>query len=506
MAKPSLFGKHVHVILDIGYSSVKIAQVGGGNILLVDVALIPPVDNEERRKYEILKAVRTLLNNYKIKQNTIDLVISDPSVYVRLMKVKESEVDINATVNEAMELMVPYGTANAQINHFIIGETTIGPERLLEIMAVSVLKKVLKSSADLIGKLGLNTRSIQLSPLAMQSFNRKNLSTETHQEHPVVIYIDFGARKTEVNIMEHGVLKLSRNLQIGGQTLTNHIANELGVSFSNAEMLKIQFAIATDQVSKKKRSRDQEALVQNTLAPIFQEIAVEIERTITAYQSFSAGTNIARVYLCGGGSKIKNLAEFLGKMLNLPVDMLRIEHQTAGAEMLENVQDPKQTRDNTRYFNLVLGAPYLLDDDKANFFKSIKQSRLKKPIAMSTPSTSKSSTMLILKRWSKYLKNYKIFAQISGRISTRMDSKKMLIIGGAVIVLGVVLYVLFLNFTISRLSDKYSGQKVIYNEYLEKANKVRFYQKKIDEIKSKGISTGPALQINPLLSKINQKA
>ncbi|MFC1478594.1 pilus assembly protein PilM [Candidatus Margulisiibacteriota bacterium] len=478
MPKPSLFGKHVHIILDIGYSSVKIAQIAGGSIMVLDVALIPPVDNEERRKYEILKAIRTLLNNYKIKQNTIDLVISDPSVYVRLLKVKESEADINATVNEAMELMVPYGTANAQISHFIIGETNIGTERLLEVMAVSVLKKVLKSSAALIGKLGLLTRSIQVSPLVMQSFARRSLSAETHKEHPAVIYIDLGARKTEINIVEQGVLKLSRNLQSGGQTLTNHIANELGVSYTNAEMQKIQFAVATDQVSKKKSGRDQESLVQNTLAPLFQELAVEIERTITAYQSFSTGTSIGQIYLCGGGSKIKNLEEYFEKRLGLPVAMLRIEAQTTGAAMVENVPDHKQMKDNMRYFNLVLGAPYQLDDDKANFFKSIKQSRLKKPIAMSTPSTSKSATMLILKRWSKYLKNYKMLSAISGRISTQMDNKQIMIIGGVTLVLGIALYVLFLNISINRLTNKYSRQNVVYNEYIDKANKVKFYQKK----------------------------
>lgn len=56
----------------------------------------------------------------------------------------------------------------------------------------------------------------------------------------------------------------------------------------------------------------------NAITPVLEEFVAEIRRSIDYFRS--RGGEVDRVLVCGGGSKLRGLPEFLGKSLGLPCD------------------------------------------------------------------------------------------------------------------------------------------------------------------------------------------
>ena len=482
MAKSSIFGKQLHVILDIGYSSVKIAQLTNGTLDFLDVALIPPMENEERRKYEILRAIRNFISTYKIKLHTIDLVITDSSTFVRHLKLRSSESRLEPALLEVMSTTVPYDLSSAQVNYEVTGESMLGDEPVRELIAVSLLKNVVKSMAEILSKLGLSARSAQCSPLAMQGFidNYYSLAEQG------VLVLDLGARKTALNIVDSGKLKLSRNIPWCGKQLTLAIASELDVSYANAEMLKIQFANAVFSESKKINPADHEQLIPKLLAPLFNELAAEINRTILAYQAHSTKPVIDQIILCGGGSKIGNLTSFLQASLNIPVALLQINSNTPIESILKTLQDDKQVLENLHYFNLVIGACFNLNNDAWNFLKHIKQIKAAKPAALNTTTDPKSATIHFIRRWQKVLRNFKFTPTLFANGGRALEPKQKIILGIIILLIGFVGYILYLNIALNNLTFYYNSKKAVYDQTIERANNTRETNLKISEFQNSG--------------------
>ena len=513
MSKPSIFGKDLHFILDVGYSSVKAALVSNKVAEVLDVAQIPPVDNEERRKYEILRAIRAFINNHKIKVNTVDLVISDPSIYTRLMVLKNPKSDLSPIVSEMMEASLPYGITHAQVNHYIIGEFDQDGDSWLQVLGVSILRNVLKSTVDTLSKLGLTVRTVQLSPLAMQSFIEHN-SLHRKKKTTSVMTIDFGAKSTEACVFQGEKLMLHRCIPISGKLFTSAIAEELEGSYANSEMLKIQFGIAADNLDAISGKNDQELETQRAMIPLCQELVAEIQRIIAAYLSHSSDQEISNIIVCGGGSRLKNLPDFLQSKLNIPTSKLKLSAQSPCKHLVEDIVNNKRISDNIHFYNLVLGAYFQVNNDKQNFNKHIKQMKIKQPAALSTTSPAKFAT--IWKKWMRELKRVKLptynvrmplgYQGINLNFNWGLDLKNIAIFGIIIIAIVLLGYIGFLNNGAKRYSKKVSTLQSQYNEIQAKAGKTRKLSSKIKQIKKQdGNSQSPAehLVIYTLLQKIN---
>ncbi|MFA5929050.1 MAG: pilus assembly protein PilM [Candidatus Margulisiibacteriota bacterium] len=506
MAKAGLFGRHLHFVLDIGYSSVKVALMANNNIQFMDVALIPPMENEERRKYEILKVIRSFINHYKIKISHVDLIISDPSIYVRFLEIKHPYTDLNTAVYEMIETVLPYGLDSAQVNHFIVGERKVKEDSFSDVMVVSILKSVVKSISDVVSKLGLIVTSVQVSPLVMQNYAENNLP-EDQELTQSVMFIDLGARKTELTIIEDHRLDLFRSLTLGGQSFTKKIADDLDISFANAEMLKIQFGTASTQQAlpgEGAGEQDQEAQVKNALGPVFADLLDEIKRTISCYRSNTSYRAIERIYLCGGGSNFKHMADFLQVGLDLPVSRLEVDPAGIIAHIGGELLAQRQISENLHYFNLTLGACFRLEDPSYNFLKNIRQSKVKRPVNLTTTSTPKLST--VMKKFARNIKEFKTLSDILGKVDWTMDYKKFGIIAGILLVTWFMGYLFMLNHNIKTLSAKYEKELAVYNQYLEKANQSRTMMVNIDKIKKMDFSQKTQDQHYRLFQRITQLA
>ncbi|MGB0415333.1 MAG: pilus assembly protein PilM [Coraliomargarita sp.] len=130
------------------------------------------------------------------------------------------------------------------------------------------------------------------------------------------LLINVGARSTNL-LFANDEGFFIRNIQIGGNTLTQSIADSLGKSFAQAEELKHKFFSGDSDYSED----DSGAKVLNTSADGFmRRLSQEITRSIVNYRRQKNGAAPKRILLSGGGSMLRGLSDKLSETQKVPVE------------------------------------------------------------------------------------------------------------------------------------------------------------------------------------------
>jgi cell division protein FtsA len=116
------------------------------------------------------------------------------------------------------------------------------------------------------------------------------------------ILMDVGGGTTDIAVVNDGGVQGTKMFGIGGRAYTRSVERDLGVSFEQAEKLKL--ALATDQLDAKRR-----VVVEKSLHKTLDVWSSGVE---LALQEFDKLDHLPyRIFLCGGGSSLDMLMELL---------------------------------------------------------------------------------------------------------------------------------------------------------------------------------------------------
>ncbi len=146
-------------------------------------------------------------------------------------------------------------------------------------------------------ELKLDLLNIAAEPYAVA----KSMGLEDVQEFSAV-FVDIGGGTTDIAVVRNGGLEGTKMFGLGGRAFTKRLAQELGVSFEEAEVLKISYA-------EGKLGRDVSIRIEKILN---NDCHVWLSGVQIALQEFSGSDNIPhRFYLCGGGSGLPGIKKVL---------------------------------------------------------------------------------------------------------------------------------------------------------------------------------------------------
>ena len=126
------------------------------------------------------------------------------------------------------------------------------------------------------------------------------------------LLLSMGAKSTDVVFFD-GSKFYSRNVSLGGNTVTQEIRGALDLPFDDAENIK-RAAIAGDPLPTGEHIAFKEA--QDSF---LKKLNVEISRTLAIYKNHGYDDDPVRCYITGGGSLLPNLQGGLGDRLGIPV-------------------------------------------------------------------------------------------------------------------------------------------------------------------------------------------
>jgi len=236
--------------LDIGTSGVRAAELsfGKGQVTLEkfgQVALPEGAvrDGEVVYPDAVADAVKQLWAHTKFSSKKVVIGVANQKVIVRQVDLPwMPPADMKSTLPFQVQDFVPMPVDQAVLDFHPIEELT-GDDgnRVVRGLLVAASREMINGSLDAVQKAGLSPVMVDLTPFAVI----RALSDGDHlgMGAPVEALIDIGARVTNIVVHQGGVPRFVRILLMGGQDVTDAVAERMGVPQQQAEAMKQQLGL-----------------------------------------------------------------------------------------------------------------------------------------------------------------------------------------------------------------------------------------------------------------------
>ncbi|HXN06472.1 MAG TPA: type IV pilus assembly protein PilM [Nitrospiria bacterium] len=303
--------------LDIGSSSIKLLQLKQGRkgysleklgIAPIDSDLI--VDGTVMDSGRVVEIIKGLVDEQKLKTRAVAFSVSGHSVIVKkIILPAMTEDELEESIKFEAEQYIPFDINDVNIDFHVLGpaEPVDGKEQQ-EVLLVAVKKDKLTEYKTIVEEAGLVPMVVDVDAFTVENMFEFNYGLN----NGVVALVNIGSGIMNINIMKNGVFSFTRDISIGGNKYTETIQKDLNLSFEEAEKLK---------KGEEVEGANPEA-VAASIENMNSEIAAEIQRTFDYFKNTANQEQIDRIYLSGGGGKLRNLPQVLTEKLSLPVEMI----------------------------------------------------------------------------------------------------------------------------------------------------------------------------------------
>ena len=301
-----LFGKKNSILgVDIGTANIKIAQISHADKPILETYGVVNINyqlggkNDELAVQQMANILKALMEKAAVSTKRCVISFPNSAVFTSVIGLpKMSDKEMASAVEFEAKKYVPLALSEVDLSWSIIADSAASDTQA-KVLLTAVPKQITKNYMRVFALAGLNPEVGEIEALA--------LIRSLIGASPInCVIIDIGAKTTGLNIIENGFLRLSRNLNIGGDTITNKIAESLNISQFRAEQFKKDFGVSSA------------TFIPDTIRPILNIIKNEVKQLLTIYQSQKV--NVEKVLLVGGGANLPGIAGFF-EDLNIKVEL-----------------------------------------------------------------------------------------------------------------------------------------------------------------------------------------
>ncbi|HNY26450.1 MAG TPA: type IV pilus assembly protein PilM [Candidatus Sumerlaeota bacterium] len=344
--------------LDIGTRLVKAVQLKktgkkGFALERFGVAEIYPSGEKPasptQQRPAILDAIKRALSQAGISSREVVTAVAGESVIVRYIPPMPEmpEQELNNALRWHAEEHIPFQIEDVNMSSAIIGHTDQGGERRMDVLLVCAKKELILDHIELLREAGLSPSVVDVDSFAFLNCFDSNYSPAAGE---CVGLINIGGDLTTISVYLDGMPRFSRDISIGGSTISTAISQRLKISIAEAETLKVRHGLAakegntdaTDagvdsELMQTIRSTvqamtgeadsevSQEAQVERAIRNTLNNLVGEIRRSIHYYENHEnqpRGHSVSRLCIGGGSANLTGLPEHLQRELGLPVEIV----------------------------------------------------------------------------------------------------------------------------------------------------------------------------------------
>jgi len=212
----------------------------------------------------------------------------------------------------------------------ILGENEYNSNQL-DVLLVAAKKDIIDSYTNALQAAGLEVIIMDVDSFALETVYEENYDFD---ENDIVALINIGASITNINVVRNDASIFTRDFTLGGNTITESLSERLGVSFDEAERMKIEGSEGTGLNAEE---------FSLTLMEYAEPICGEIERSIEFFRSTFGGDYIKSVLLSGGGAKLPGIVNELQQRLGIdteiinPFQKIAISNKNVDASLVEQM-------------------------------------------------------------------------------------------------------------------------------------------------------------------------
>lgn len=187
-----------------------------------------------------------------------------------------------------------------------------------ESLFVAMKTEEITRYTDVIEDSGREVLSVDIAPVVL--FNAAKAAQQVGDDECVLL-LNIGGGVSSLMISDRNRAFI-RSIPIGGDTITNQIAKEFGISFNDAEELKRRHGFVALGGAYEDPESELAATISKVSRTIMTRLHGEVSRSINVWRSQHGGSQPTRVLLAGGGSTMLYVTDFFQEKLRVPVAYL----------------------------------------------------------------------------------------------------------------------------------------------------------------------------------------
>jgi len=320
--------------LDISNTGVKVMSVdpkkwlvrGYGSIDLEPLKVKEAMENSNSTY--LTDSIKTLMSEKvigDISSKRVAVAVPTGRSYSRTFTLPAStEKALHDAVILEADQYIPIPSANLYIDYQIIERN----KKQITVLMSAVARVIIDNIVASVKAAGLEPVLIEPS---ICSVGRVLTATE-RGDLPTVI-VDIGPASTDIAILDHGTIRVTGGLAVGGNTFTLDIAKKLNVELENAHQLKVLNGLSAGPRQQK---------LSAALEPSLQRILVEVKKVMRYYdERISTTRKLEQLLVVGSGSNLPGIGEYFTNALIMPARVASPWQKLDFAKMQE---PPKQLR------------------------------------------------------------------------------------------------------------------------------------------------------------------
>ena len=331
-----LFGKKKLIGLDIGTSSVKLAELdlSPRQVTLNGFSIVPTppmaIINGGIAEGELVsEAVKQALSELKTKRKMIASGLCGSSVVVKRISIPRVEEGlVSEQIRWEAEQYIPYDINEVNIEYKVLNSGDSSEN--MEILLIAAIQDAIFKVAEIIELSGLSCTTIDIEGFALANCFERNYG---QIDNGTVGIFNIGSSVTNFVILEKGEVVFCRDIPVGGGTYTSALHRAMGVSIEEAESIKMSASMgqpAPDEAA---------ATIESTHEIILEEFKSSLE----FFMNTSSSQELTQSYISGGGSRTLGLEERVKQVYGAvrmdPLANIKCNAKKIPSSLVEQVRD-----------------------------------------------------------------------------------------------------------------------------------------------------------------------
>lgn len=245
------------------------------------------------------KALSSILRNIKVREDIHFVRVSLPEEQMYLFTIsipQVKDIKLHDAILLQLEEHIPISAVEAVFDYEVISEN----ETTILVQVVATARATIESYMSVFEKAGLVPLSFELEAQAIA-----RAVVPIHDPAPVMI-IDLGRSRTGISIASGGRVLFTTTLDIGGETLTKMVSKNFDISLEEAEEMKRAYGIDDNN-----RTNDIFPAIVSGISVLRDELNKHYIFWKTHEDDHIKHDPINRILLCGEGSNLSGIAEYL---------------------------------------------------------------------------------------------------------------------------------------------------------------------------------------------------
>jgi type IV pilus assembly protein PilM len=286
--------------LDIGTQSIKYIKLRFHNkdsVRLCGFGLIPAGS-------DLTEALKGIKQSEGI--DAVNISVSGPSAVIRNVSFpRMSQNELRQALKFEVQKHIPFSVEEVNIDSCVIKENL--PDNKMLVLIAAVKKDMLNQRLKIVQDAGFKVNIVDIDSLSLLNAFNFNYSIDEALKNKALLLLNIGSSVTNLNILENGIPRLSRDIQIGGYNFNQRLMEAFSLDLGSAQELKIN----TDS--------DKIKQINTALEPLISNLCASIRTSIDYYES-QAASAVAKVFLSGGEANSCGLKESFKNFLGIEVE------------------------------------------------------------------------------------------------------------------------------------------------------------------------------------------